>query len=113
METTTATQLKPYLQQLVDQGYKLDTQDDSRIINTCIYLVKRRGVWYMNPDLCAHLVIDKDLLQKHDTLKAALEELQSYKFPAIAKGAKISRNAPCPCGSDKKVKKCCTHLLIR
>lgn len=110
METTT---IHPYLQKLVDHGYELDALDDSRIINTCFYLVKQRGVWYMNPDLLIHLVLEKDLLLENETLKDALKQLQSFQFPTIPKGKKIYRNEPCPCDSGKKVKKCCTHLLIR
>ena len=29
----------------------------------------------------------------------------------VRPGAKVGRNDPCPCGSGKKYKKCCLHLL--
>lgn len=30
------------------------------------------------------------------------------KIPIVRQGAKIGRNDPCPCGSGKKYKKCCS-----
>lgn len=32
-------------------------------------------------------------------------------FASLKAKAGIGRNEPCPCGSGKKVKNCCTHLL--
>ncbi len=36
-----------------------------------------------------------------------LSEVMQPQRPALAKGEKIGRNDLCPCGSDKKYKKCC------
>lgn len=38
-----------------------------------------------------------------------LEEELRKKVPRTSK--KISRNATCPCGSSKKFKKCCIHIV--
>jgi uncharacterized protein YecA (UPF0149 family) len=35
--------------------------------------------------------------------------LRPHKLPIVS-GEKIDRNAPCPCGSNKKYKKCCINL---
>jgi len=39
--------------------------------------------------------------------EAAELKAQQQKTPSVVSGEKISRNAPCPCGSNKKYKKCC------
>jgi SWIM/SEC-C metal-binding protein len=39
-----------------------------------------------------------------------LELLQNPVTPVVA-GAKTGRNAPCPCGSGKKYKKCCGRQI--
>ncbi len=41
-----------------------------------------------------------------------LEYFRPYKVPAPVKTGKIPRNAPCPCGSGKKYKKCCLYKEI-
>ena len=40
-----------------------------------------------------------------------VEEMREFSEPRMTRGPKIPRNAPCPCGSGKKYKKCCglTH----
>ena len=35
------------------------------------------------------------------------EHLRHYECKTIKAGVKLKRNAPCPCGSGKKYKKCC------
>ena len=35
------------------------------------------------------------------------ESAQEKKVAPVKKAPKVSRNAPCPCGSGKKFKKCC------
>jgi hypothetical protein len=45
-----------------------------------------------------------------DLLKEKLNaEQEIAKLPLIDKNQKIGRNAPCPCGSGKKYKKCCLY----
>ena len=39
-------------------------------------------------------------------LRGAFEEIHSPK-PIRNPGARIGRNVPCPCGSDRKYKHCC------
>jgi hypothetical protein len=51
--------------------------------------------------------IDKDLLTSiQDKLFAHKE---APKPPLVYESQKVGRNAPCPCGSGKKYKKCCLH----
>lgn len=38
-----------------------------------------------------------------------VERILAPPTPALA-GPKVGRNAPCPCGSGKKFKKCCADL---
>jgi uncharacterized protein YchJ len=40
-------------------------------------------------------------------LQRALPEVGKISKPVPAKSEKVGRNAPCPCGSGKKYKKCC------
>lgn len=47
------------------------------------------------------------LQRKHPELYAALGEFYHQDVMAIAKDIKIRKNAPCPCGSGKKYKRCC------
>ncbi|MDC9722386.1 MAG: SEC-C metal-binding domain-containing protein [Urechidicola sp.] len=44
---------------------------------------------------------------KHNKRKTAMNAVFKAKFPPIKKEAKIGRNEDCPCGSEKKYKKCC------
>ena len=46
-------------------------------------------------------------LEEAKRLSRAQEEEKSANVPAQREGDKIGRNAPCPCGSGKKYKKCC------
>lgn len=39
-----------------------------------------------------------------------VEEMREFSSPHKTRGSKIQRNAPCPCGSGKKYKKCCGLL---
>ena len=49
--------------------------------------------------------IGKDELQK---LEVIAETLRQRRIERVQKeDGKIGRNAPCPCGSGKKYKKCC------
>lgn len=41
-----------------------------------------------------------------DDLREVIKDIQEVK-PEQATVAKVSRNAPCPCGSGKKYKRCC------
>lgn len=41
--------------------------------------------------------------------KAAAERLRRHAVPQQRSGPKVGRNDPCPCGSGKKFKKCCTN----
>jgi hypothetical protein len=41
------------------------------------------------------------------TMLAPLKRTVSYLKPVQRQGAKVGRNAPCPCGSTKKYKRCC------
>lgn len=47
------------------------------------------------------------LKRKHPDLYAALSEFYHQDVMAIARDIKIRKNAPCPCGSGKKYKRCC------
>ena len=42
--------------------------------------------------------------QKQAILKPSM---QKQKQPLVREGVKVGRNDPCPCGSDRKFKKCC------
>lgn len=44
--------------------------------------------------------------EKQSTVHTAAAPTPSHK-PVKRKSAKVGRNAPCPCGSGKKYKKCC------
>ena len=35
---------------------------------------------------------------------------QEYQEPFVREDRKIGRNEPCPCGSEKKYKKCCLSM---
>jgi hypothetical protein len=41
--------------------------------------------------------------------KAAAERLRRHAVLPRRPGPKVGRNAPCPCGSGEKFKKCCAH----
>ncbi len=45
-----------------------------------------------------HTLAENSLFKKHDGLWYYIGEVQAKKIP---------RNAPCPCGSQKKYKRCC------
>ena len=47
------------------------------------------------------------LRQRRARMKVVARETMSEHFPAPARSTHIGRNAPCPCGSDKKYKRCC------
>lgn len=49
----------------------------------------------------------QDLKRKHPKLYASLQELYQQDTAAIGLDVNIARNAPCPCGSGKKFKRCC------
>ena len=40
-----------------------------------------------------------------------LRDLRDTVAPIERVASKIGRNDPCPCGSGRKYKKCCLHLL--
>lgn len=44
-------------------------------------------------------------------LKSAYEAAAGPAKPYTRPGSPLGRNDPCPCGSGKKYKKCCQHLL--
>lgn len=39
-------------------------------------------------------------------------ELEAKVYPFVGRG-KLSRNAPCPCRSGLKFKRCCVSLVVR
>ena len=41
------------------------------------------------------------------TFEQMINRLQQTSVPQLKAPPKIGRNAPCPCGSGKKYKKCC------
>ncbi len=49
----------------------------------------------------------KQLKQKHPKLYESLQALYQQDTAAIALEIQVARNAPCPCGSGKKFKRCC------
>lgn len=61
------------------------------------------------------LEIDDDLERfATDIIPGAVETLHRARLtkatnPIHAANPKVGRNDPCPCGSDKKFKKCCLH----
>ncbi|MDL2279911.1 UPF0149 family protein [Desulfovibrio sp. OttesenSCG-928-G11] len=50
---------------------------------------------------------DEDHEKALDLLPGSISALHRFLRRPVTKKAKISRNAPCPCGSGKKYKKCC------
>ena len=47
---------------------------------------------------------------KDSRIRKAREIVKFVESPHQARGGKVERNAPCPCGSGKKFKKCCGLL---
>ncbi len=45
--------------------------------------------------------------RKHNGMWYFVDAHDPTKQPAVRSEAKVGRNAPCPCGSAKKYKKCC------
>ena len=43
----------------------------------------------------------------HGELPEFIKEMKIDPTPKQLKRGKVGRNDPCPCGSDKKFKKCC------
>jgi len=54
-------------------------------------------------------VQEDNLIQRRQTktIESRGDELGRRRKAPVQKGAKVGRNAPCPCGSGKKYKKCC------
>jgi hypothetical protein len=73
------------------------------------------------PNLCASLLAELEregrlaggraLASYLRALRGAWRESTGPSKPYERPGAAISRNDPCPCGSGRKYKKCCLHLL--
>jgi len=51
-------------------------------------------------------VFDKVGITEED-IKQVIVDIQNSKPETIKSETKVGRNAPCPCGSGKKYKKCC------
>ena len=59
--------------------------------------------WWSNEGKLHTRYIHLDSSRHVDFLCTEYLKSQGYTFPAIEK---VGRNQPCPCGSDKKYKKC-------
>ena len=51
--------------------------------------------------------LERKQQQQEETMQMRHGEDAAEKKPVKREGAKVGRNAPCPCGSGKKYKKCC------
>ena len=68
-------------------------------------VVEFRALYTANNEFCNHHEIST-FVKEDDGWKFEDGELIGEK-PIVREEAKINRNAPCPCGSGKKYKKCC------
>lgn len=113
---------------LLDEAFSRDDVDwllpldDVRRMATDLAFAKEQlhayGLRYRKIDnlIAGGLMFDRDLLQeKPRTWPASAPLAQSYQAPpeslvatTIRTDARTPRNAPCPCGSGKKFKKCCS-----
>jgi uncharacterized protein len=50
--------------------------------------------------------VEPALLQLHE-FRLERRQLSPPRDPVVRNSPKVGRNAPCPCGSGKKYKKCC------
>jgi tetratricopeptide (TPR) repeat protein len=73
-------------------------RDKEYVVDRLITIYKEMGV---KPERI------EELKKKYDELQRAKRKTNKLHSPAPAKSEKIGRNAPCPCGSGKKYKKCC------
>jgi hypothetical protein len=55
----------------------------------------------------------EDALVKRDVIRGIKTERRDRRRSYSRRVAKIGRNAPCPCGSGKKYKKCCEAEPVR
>ncbi len=71
---------------------------------TCTIQTENRGEWRIPPSFLIKIteVSDDDII--HEKARKAKAQPPAPLPHGIAK---VSRNAKCPCGSDKKYKKCC------
>ena len=79
---------------------------------TCTIQTEDRGEWRIPPSFLIRIteVADDDIIYEK-AAKAKAKSKTKPKNQPVAQlpfaGMKISRNAKCPCGSDKKYKHCC------
>ena len=75
---------------------------------TCTIKTDDRGEWRIPPSYLAKIieVSDDDIIYEKAAKAKPKSKIKAAEQLPFA-GLKISRNAKCPCGSDKKYKRCC------
>ena len=68
-------------------------------------------------DLREHYEKSNEDLGFFESDSLTIQKKTVKEFPAVTKSkelrVKIGRNAPCPCGSGKKYKKCCIDVRVK
>ncbi|WP_207264803.1 preprotein translocase subunit SecA [Desulfovibrio sp. Huiquan2017] len=98
--------LRGYGQKDPKQEYK---REGFELFSELIYTIKENALRSFSHLRIQAEVSDEEFKHEDtDDLQYTDSESAQEKKPAtVRKDAKISRNAPCPCGSGKKYKKCC------
>jgi preprotein translocase subunit SecA len=88
------------------EGYKMFTELMQRVKEKTVSTLLR--VQLARPDEVAELEEQQHRQrQQMEMRRSDAQAADNGKKPAKREAAKVGRNAPCPCGSGKKYKKCC------
>jgi preprotein translocase subunit SecA len=98
--------LRGYGQKDPKQEYK---REGFELFSELIYTIKENALRSFSHLRIQAEVSDEEFKHEEtDELQYTDSESAAEKKPeTVRKDAKVSRNAPCPCGSGKKYKKCC------
>ncbi|SRR5216684_415912 len=83
--------------------------DDSRVSKVLSLMSQKTALMNSVPgiDVALPQSVERQVMQIDAEALGLLSEVMQSQRPTLAKGEKIGRNDLCPCGSDKKYKKCC------
>ena len=82
-------------------------QEDAALAGLLVPLLLRHGASSHVVYAGADDELSPDLLSRADANDGPLENASGHRLSFRREGSKVGRNDPCPCGSGKKLKKCC------